>query len=839
MPSSFSGTYYGPISTTTMFDIAKQFAGSNGRILELYPSFSKRGLRVSWLSNFPDEDEVLYMNASFQIVNIYSNSTQNIYASPLDKNLPFHKDRHFEYYTDSEESISSNSSGPTKIKETKAKKLKEVVPKEYTQSRDPTQTQSILVPNAKFPLPQISEDRFSVKYFEKSIMRAIQMINIDSYIISFNATGLDKEMIEHKLGELRDEEDSKYDNATLESFYESGFSKLKSTEQVTVLYLLYIQYKKHEWTHFVNSTPDYVNMAIAKYRDQFMQLAQNVQAVKMEKASKVIQQFFAKVHEDSYEFPANSRKSREASEIKKVLKIMLNKDNEKYILHLPTFCKLFPNCRQLKVNGDNFDWSLDSIIDFLTKYNLNYSRIALQDIYIRFTDDKGSCDNMEHSEKMAKKKIIREASTKKLEQLKKLGWQFERGTRCHLHRYGFQPHPEVPFLDLVSKQDQEMYYNSYSEALKVKKPHNTWVKGKDRSYSSLPTSHSGTDRTTARFQFLWQKGRRITPSRDRNSSILTAKSSNYSRKSKSRRISHVSNGSRGSNASSRGSRKSSKALEIPQQAMHAQKSSSSDLKGYVSEGQLVHANNLNLSARALELAWSRTSSLNRSHTRLKTPVEGSDIIIVPYNPKVCDLSSNVFYKHDEENRRQIFLLLKWRQSGGKIPIDDENINKKKELFNKLCKKVEQLVLDPMPEALRMVFIEKSQTKLQREIISFESIIKIFPNVKDVFLRETRFSLRVWYALLKSMKRFDEKHNHISKESLSKDNNINMISLSKSISINSMGPGAAKTCKLNRIFFSKQCKFNHKDLKTMDLRFKPHGWKFQPREQVIFKMNQSV
>ena len=44
-------------------------------ISELYPSFGRRGLKVSWLSNFPDEEEILYMNTSFQINNMYSSST--------------------------------------------------------------------------------------------------------------------------------------------------------------------------------------------------------------------------------------------------------------------------------------------------------------------------------------------------------------------------------------------------------------------------------------------------------------------------------------------------------------------------------------------------------------------------------------------------------------------------------------------------------------------------------------------------------------------------------------------------------------------------------------------
>lgn len=44
--STFSGRYYGPVSTTKIYDVAKGFAGAKGRILEIYPSYGKKGLDV-------------------------------------------------------------------------------------------------------------------------------------------------------------------------------------------------------------------------------------------------------------------------------------------------------------------------------------------------------------------------------------------------------------------------------------------------------------------------------------------------------------------------------------------------------------------------------------------------------------------------------------------------------------------------------------------------------------------------------------------------------------------------------------------------------------------------
>ena len=56
--------------TTADLLVAKAFAGRDGIILEMYPSFGKAGINVSWLSSFPDEDQIFYMNTSFEIAHI-------------------------------------------------------------------------------------------------------------------------------------------------------------------------------------------------------------------------------------------------------------------------------------------------------------------------------------------------------------------------------------------------------------------------------------------------------------------------------------------------------------------------------------------------------------------------------------------------------------------------------------------------------------------------------------------------------------------------------------------------------------------------------------------------
>ena len=65
----------GPVSTTLSVDQAAQFAGNSGQLMELYPSFDKKGLDISCISDFPEEQEVLYIDCSFQIANLYHSKT--------------------------------------------------------------------------------------------------------------------------------------------------------------------------------------------------------------------------------------------------------------------------------------------------------------------------------------------------------------------------------------------------------------------------------------------------------------------------------------------------------------------------------------------------------------------------------------------------------------------------------------------------------------------------------------------------------------------------------------------------------------------------------------------
>ncbi len=61
--STFSGRYYGPVSTSKLYDVAKGFAGSKGRILEIYPAYGKKGLEVTYYALYGSF--VWYLLSSF------------------------------------------------------------------------------------------------------------------------------------------------------------------------------------------------------------------------------------------------------------------------------------------------------------------------------------------------------------------------------------------------------------------------------------------------------------------------------------------------------------------------------------------------------------------------------------------------------------------------------------------------------------------------------------------------------------------------------------------------------------------------------------------------------
>ena len=88
----------------------------------------------------------------------------------------------------------------------------------------------------------------TLSLFERSILKALHVINTESQIISFS------EMNDFSLDE------------------DLRFHKLNQHEQISILYLLYLQYNGKDWDEFWEYIPKEKRVAIANYRDQFIVL---------------------------------------------------------------------------------------------------------------------------------------------------------------------------------------------------------------------------------------------------------------------------------------------------------------------------------------------------------------------------------------------------------------------------------------------------------------------------------------------------------------------------------------------------------------------------------------
>merc|ERR1712228_1154717 len=82
-----NGIYYGPLSTTTDINIARDFAGKYGMIIIIKPNENNsiyKSLDISLISDFPAESEVLLLNHNINIQNY-------VYTVDYDNNYSYYK----------------------------------------------------------------------------------------------------------------------------------------------------------------------------------------------------------------------------------------------------------------------------------------------------------------------------------------------------------------------------------------------------------------------------------------------------------------------------------------------------------------------------------------------------------------------------------------------------------------------------------------------------------------------------------------------------------------------------------------------------------------------------
>ena len=215
---------------------------------------------------------------------------------------------------------------------------------------------------------------------------------------------------------------------------------------------------------------------------------------------------------------------------------------------------------------------------------------------------------------------------------------------------------------------------------------------------------------------------------------------------------------------------------------------------------------------------------NRDNTNSVASEGGIKIKEIDYDPSCCTLSEQIFdilgYKEP------LIELLQWRQrhSGTEQMDDDEEdhmfamdmisanesqrahrkIGQRETRFISECERVESLVLDPLPADLRDIFYDDYHPMKQgRALISFETVIRIFPKVKALFLTSTTFQLRICLHFT----RF-----------------IGVIQDDK------------RTLYLEKVYFSKSKKIQKRDIGSIQWRLREIGWEFVDSLQMIRKQN---
>eukprot|EP01083_Nonionella_stella_P153638 493976_1 len=128
-------------------------------------------------------------------------------------------------------------------------------------------------------------------------------------------------------------------------------------------------------------------------------------------------------------------------------------------------------------------------------------------------------------------------------------------------------------------------------------------------------------------------------------------------------------------------------------------------------------------------------------------------ILIDHDPKSCVLSRQIFNTLDY--KKKLSELLLWKKLNWKMHVDynfnagpgvDNTTERMQYRFANECNKVESLVLDPLPRELYKIFYDGN-----KHIISFENVVKVFPNLTDLFLRHTTFKLRECYKIVKFLR----------------------------------------------------------------------------------------
>merc|ERR1712228_920159 len=189
----------------------------------------------------------------------------------------------------------------------------------------------------------------------------------------------------------------------------------------------------------------------------------------------------------------------------------------------------------------------------------------------------------------------------------------------------------------------------------------------------------------------------------------------------------------------------------------------------------------------------------------ETDCNQSNYILIDHNPKNCILSKRVFNKLDY--KQPMIDMLEWRLSNLEWKYDENEPGlddqfKHHSKFMTACSKIESLVLNPMPMELYKIFYAKSNNK-KSNVILFEVVIKLFPNLTDLFLTSTTLKPNIIFKFIAFVKKYNQNEGDF---------------------------------KLKRLFYSKQKPIKERDAPLIKMRLREIGWNFVKSQQMICKID---
>ena len=403
-PSTFCGTYYGtyylleffrkqtawkivlmsltgPVSTTLNVHQAAQFAGNSGQLIELYPSFDKKGLDISCVSDFPEEGEVLYVDCQFQIAYVYhSKSTGYRDFKALINETKLnnaHSNNDTASYLRALQTISANSRGTT--------------------------VSDIFLYGARSVDPLYRNSHSVISLNDAGDATASNM--------GFHSLSSDEKICVLHLLYLQHrpkEWDELIAGADSSNFRVAALAQCRE-----MFVALATNVKAVRMEKLSSLLENFLCTPPKRYTFPF-----NESICKNESIGKL----------DTLESMEDLNDDDQKDEEKRDDSLSSNG------LQLDVICLLFPNAEQISINAKHWDFSLRNFIDFLMIFNSDYHDVALQDIYIRFVNENGQIINDQSRARQQRKKYPEFKDN--LRELRRLGWMFQ--TPSHLHRVGVE-----------------------------------------------------------------------------------------------------------------------------------------------------------------------------------------------------------------------------------------------------------------------------------------------------------------------------------------------------------------------------------------------------------------